>query len=85
MVHAVGAALIDHAFGIAEDDVVGREADRLEQFQTGDSRSTGAIAYEPGRFDVTTREMQCVDQPGRRNDGGPMLIVMKHWNIQQLA
>ena len=49
LVHAVGAALIDDALGVAEDDVVGGEADRLEQLEAGDAGGAGAVAYELGR------------------------------------
>ena len=49
LVHALGAALIDHALGVAEDQVLGREADRLEQFEAGDAGGAGAVADELGR------------------------------------
>ena len=49
LVHALGAALVDHALGVAEDDVLGREADRLEQLDAGDAGGAGAVADELGR------------------------------------
>ena len=50
LVHAVGAALVDHALGVGEDDVLMRHAQRLDQFDAGDGRGTGAIADELRRF-----------------------------------
>ncbi len=83
LVHAVGAALIDDALGIAENDVVGGEADRLEQLEAGDAGGARAVAHQFGRLDVAPGEIERIDQAGRRNDGGAVLVVMKHRNIEQ--
>ena len=48
LVHAVGAALVDHALGVAEDQVLGLEADRAEQFEAGDAGGARAVADELG-------------------------------------
>ena len=85
LVHALGAALIDHALGVAQDQVVGREADRLEQFQAGDAGSTRAVADELGGLDVAAGEIERVDQAGRRDDRGAVLVVMEDRDVQQLA
>ncbi len=84
LVHALGAALVDHALGVAEDDVLGREADRLEQLERGDAGSAGAVAHELGRFDVASGQVKRVEQPGRRDDGGTVLVVMEDGNVEQL-
>ena len=57
LVHALGAALVDHALGVAQDEVLGREADRLEQFEAGDAGGAGAVADELGRLDVAAGEI----------------------------
>ena len=85
LVHALGAALVDHALGVAEDDVVGGEADRLEQLEAGDAGGAGAVAHELGRLDVAPGEIERVDQAGRRNDRGAVLVVVEHRNVEQLA
>src|SRR5437588_32129 len=85
LVHALGATLVDHALGVAQNDVVGREADRLEQFEAGNARGTGAVADKLRRLDVAAGQMQGIDQPGGGNDGSAMLIVMEHRDIEQLA
>ncbi len=85
LVHAFGAALIDDALGVAQDDVVGREADGLEQFEAGDAGGAGAVADELGRLDVAAGEIERIDQAGRRDDGGAVLVVVEHRDIEQLA
>ena len=85
LVHSLAASLIDHALGVAEDDVAGRETDRLEQLQAGNPRRAGAVADELGRFDVASGKVQGIDQSGRGDDGGAVLIVMKYRNVEELA
>ena len=57
LVHALGAALVDHALGVAEDDVVGRDAHRLDQLDAGDAGRAGAVADELVVFDVAAGEV----------------------------
>ena len=37
LVHAFGAALVDDALGVAQDDILGAHAHRLEQLGAGDA------------------------------------------------
>ena len=85
LVHAVGAALVDHALGVAEDQVLGREADRLEQLEAGDAGGAGAVADELGVFDVAAGEVERVDQAGGGDDRGAVLVVVEHRDVEQLA
>ena len=85
LVHALGAALIDHALGVAQDQVFGREADRLEQFEAGDAGGAGAVADELGGLDVAPGQIQRIDQAGGGDDGGAVLVVMENRNIHQFA
>src|SRR6266498_2823673 len=84
LIHALGATLIDHAFGIAEDDVVGCEADRLEQHEAGDAGSAGAVTHKLGRLDVAVGEIKRIDQAGGGNDRGAVLVVVEDGNVEQL-
>src|SRR2546422_6467144 len=84
LIHALGATLIDHAFGIAEDDVVGCEADRLEQLEAGDAGSAGAVTHKLGRLDVSVGEIKRIDQAGGGNDRGAVLVVVEDGNVEQL-
>ena len=85
LVHALGAALVDHALGVAEDDVVGLEAHRLEEFRAGDRGGAGAVDDEPGRLDVAAGQVERVDQAGGGDDGGAVLVVMEDGDVHQLA
>ena len=38
-----------------------------------------------GRADVPTGELERIDQPGRGNDGGAVLIIVEHGNVHQVA
>ena len=60
LIHALGAALIDDAFGVAEDDVTGCKSDRFEQFETGDAGGASPVAHELGGFDIAPGEIQCI-------------------------
>ena len=84
LVHAVGATLVDDALGVAQNDVVRGEADRLEQLEAGDAGGAGAVAHELGRLDVAPGEVERIDQAGGRDDGGAVLVVMEHRNVEQL-
>jgi hypothetical protein len=82
LVHALGAALVDHPLGVAQDQVFGREADRLEQFQAGDAGGAGAIADEPRGLDVALGDVERVEEAGGRDDGGAMLVVVEHRDVE---
>ncbi len=84
LVHALGATLINDAFRVAENDVVGGESDRFEQFEAGDAGGAGPVAHELGRFDIASGQIQRIHQAGRRNDRGAVLIVVEHRNVEQL-
>ena len=49
LVHAFGAALVNHAFGVAHDTVFVTRAHRFQQFKTRDPRRTCAVQND---FDV---------------------------------
>src|SRR5262249_59209572 len=85
LVHALGATLIDHTFGVAEDDVVGGKSNRLEQLETGDAGGARAVADKFGRFDVAPGEIERIDQAGRGDDRCAVLVVVEHRNVEELA
>ena len=85
LVHALGAALIDDALGVADDDVVVRHAERLHQLHAGDRRGAGAVADELRRADVAAGQLQRVDQAGERDDRGAVLVVVENRDVHQLA
>ena len=85
LVHALGAALVDDALGVAQDDVVRREAHRLDELDAGDAGRAGAVADELGRLHVAAGEVQRVDQAGGGDDGGAVLVVVEDRDVHQLA
>ena len=85
LVHALGAAFVDHALGVAEDEVFGAKADRAQKFEAGDAGGAGAVAHDLGRLDLAAGEFERIDQAGGGDDGGAVLVVVKDRNIEQLA
>ena len=85
LVHALGAALVDDALGVAEDDVLRREAHRLDELDAGDAGRTGAVADQLGRLHVAAGDLQRVDQAGGGDDRGAVLVVMEDRDVHQLA
>ena len=85
LVHAGGAAFIDHALGVAEREILRPETDGAKKFEAGDAGGAGAVADELGGLDLAAGEFERVDQAGGGDDGGAMLVVMEDRNVQQLA
>src|SRR3546814_8941998 len=56
LVHAFGAAFVDHPLAVAEDDVAGRQAHALEQVDAGDGRRAGTV--DDDRSEEHTSELQ---------------------------
>ena len=85
LVHALAAALVDHALGIAEDDVVRPDAEPLDQLDAGDAGRAGAVADELHAGEVAAGEVDGIDQARRRDDRGAVLVVVEDRDIHQLA
>ena len=85
LVHAIGAAFVDHAFGVAQDQIFRAEADRAQQFEAGDAGGAGAVAHQLRGGDVAAGQLQRVDQAGRGDDGGAVLVIVEHRNVEQFA
>ena len=85
LVHAVGAAAPDDALGVAQDDVGGLEADRLDEIEAGDARRARAVADQARRLDVAAGQLHRIDHAGRGDDRGAVLIVVEDGNVHQFA
>src|SRR3546814_13685115 len=81
LVHAFGAAFVDHALGIAEHAVVGLYAHRLRQFGTGDGCSARAVADALDVFPPASGVVDGVDEAGGGDDLGALLISMDHGDV----
>ena len=85
LVHALLAAAIDDALGVAQDDVARIETHRLGEIETGDAGGAGAVADEFRRSDVAARQQQRVEHAGGGDDRRAVLIVMKDRNVHEIA
>ena len=85
LVHALGAALVDDALGVAQDGVLVRQAHRLHQLDAGDRGGARAVHHHLDVLDVAAGQMQRVDQAGGRDDGGAVLVVVEDRDVHQLA
>ncbi len=85
LVHALFAALVDHALGVAEDDVVRRKAHRLDELDAGDGGRARAVAHELRRLEVAARQRQRIDEAGGGDDGGAVLVVVEDGDVHQFA
>ena len=85
LVHALGAALVDHALGVAQDRLVVRQAHALDQLHAGDRSGARAVHHHPDVLDGPPGEVQRVDQAGGGDDGRAVLIVVEHRDVHHLA
>jgi hypothetical protein len=86
LVHALGAAFVDHALGVARGSCSRAEADGAQQLETGDAgRRRRRCSTILVRLDLAAGERERVDQAGGGDDGGAVLIVMKDRDVEQLA
>src|SRR6185369_3808350 len=85
LVHGFSAALIDHALGVAQDDLLAGQAHALEQFDAGDRRGAGAVDHQRDVLQLSSGEMQRVDQAGGGYDRRAVLVVMEDGDVEQLT
>ena len=85
LVHALGAAAVDDAPGVAQHDIVGRQAHRLQQLDAGDRGGAGAVDHHLDPVELAAGQVQRVDQPGRGDDRRAVLVVVEHRDVEQLA
>ena len=79
LVHALFAALVDHARRVTHDDML--DAIELDQLGAGNRRGPGAVHHHLHIGRVAPGQMHCVDQASRGHDGGAVLIIVKDRNI----
>ena len=81
LVHAFGAAFVDHAFGVAEDGVFVRHAHRLDEFEAGDAGGARAVDDHLRGLDVAAGQVERVDEGGRGDDCGAVLVVVEDGDV----
>jgi hypothetical protein len=77
-VHQRGAALMHHAIDIDDPDVLALRAHRDQQIETRYRRGAGAGCDDLDVFKILAFEQQRIGDRGGDDDGGAMLIVVKH-------
>src|SRR5262245_63720896 len=85
LVHALAAALVNDALGIAENDVLPGYPHCFDQFDAGDRCCAGAIAHELEILEIAPGDLQRIYQAGRGNNGRAVLIVMEDRDVHELA
>ncbi len=85
LVHLFRAAFIDHAGGVAEQDILALHAEMADE--AGDRQARRARAGD-GNLDVgqlAPGDVAGVDQAGGGDDRGSVLVVMEHRNVEFFA
>ncbi len=62
-----------------------RQAHGLQQLDAGDRRGAGAVHHHPDFLELAAGEVERVQERGGGDDGGAVLVVVEHGNIEQLA
>ena len=82
--HRLVAALVNDAATVGDDDRVGPKAHSGKQVEAGDGRRAGARADEAHVLQPTPGQFEPVDQGGRRDHGGAVLVVVKDRDVHAL-
>ena len=84
-VHLVVAVLVDHAFGIANGDVLTLHAQGYHQFQAGNGGCAGTGGDYAYAADILVHQAQRVQYCCGGHDGGTVLVVVEYRNIHALT
>ncbi len=79
-IHLGLAALVDHPLTVTDHDVFLLQPHRDQQVQAGHAGCTGAGSDQPDLFQLFPDQHQAVDDRGRGDDGGAVLVVVEHRN-----
>ncbi len=84
LVHALLAALIDDALGVAQEHVLLRHAHRHDQLQAGDARRAGAVDDKFAILEIAPGQLGGVDEAGGGDDCRAVLVVVEDGDVKQL-
>src|SRR4029077_345682 len=70
-----------HAIDVANPDVLALSAHRHQKIEAGDRRSTGSRADDLDVGKLLAVQQQCVGDGGSDDDGGAVLVIVKHRNL----
>ena len=77
---ALGTARHQNAMLVHRDDVPG--TGHLQHMDDGRTRSTGAVLHNAHILDTLAHHLQGIEYTRQHDDGGAMLVVMEHRNLQ---
>ena len=81
----LGAAFVNHALGIAHDDVFQADAEVDIVGGAADGRRARAVEHHLDVFDLLAADFQRVQQAGAADDRGAVLIVVEDRDLHGLA
>ena len=85
LIHAFGAACVNHPFGIAHNDVFRSDPEGFRQFDTGDCGGAGAVYDNFNVGKLASGDVARIDKTGGGNDCCAVLVVMKNRDIHDFA
>ena len=85
LIHAFSATLIDHALAITHDYIAMRYAHCFDQFRACNRGSACAITNNLHILKVAPGKPAGIDEPGRRDDCGAMLVIMENRDVHLFA
>ncbi|KEH12384.1 hypothetical protein GY15_21180 [Delftia sp. 670] len=84
-VQATGAAFVDHALGVAHEDVFALDAQAHHHVHAGDGGGAGTGDGDLDVADLLVHQLQPVEQGGAGDDGRAVLVVMEHGDVHALG
>ena len=83
-VHPLDAPLVDDPLGVAHDHVVRLDAEGDGELGAGVGRGAGAVDDDADILDLLADEVEGVEQGGRGDDGGAVLVVVEDRDVHGL-
>ena len=84
-IHVFLAALVDHAFGVAKEDVLATHTQANVVLRAGNAGGSCTIQDDANFAKVLAHDFHSVQQRRTRNDGRPVLIVVEDRNGHRLS
>ncbi len=73
---------VDHALGVGQQDIGRVHAQLDEEAGRGDAGGAGSGKDHAGLGDVSSGELQRIEEPGGPDDGRPVLVVVEHRDVE---
>ena len=84
-VHLLGAALVDDALDVGDEDVLALQAEGDQQIEAGERRGAGARDRHLDAADVLADQLQAVEDRRRDDDRRAVLVVVEDRDLHALA